>query len=167
MQVTRLLPVAAFVVLGLAACGPDESLYVEQNERILSSLPLPEGVTEESVRSEPYYKDDAKVPEGYSTNAVYRVTPETTDEDVISFYIDSLGGSWKHCRHEIGIMNPVPAGATPSAPLGKILMASFIRDGATVSVNAQGLHPLTYMGTYNLGVDHNAHEDPCTGETLR
>lgn len=163
---TRLLP-AALAVLAFVACGPDESLYVEQNERVLSSLPLPEGATQERVTSSPYYEYETNVVEGYTTNAVYRVPADTTDEDVISFYIDALGDSWKHCRNEIGVMPVVPAGSTPSAPIGKILLASFLRDGVAVSVNADGLNPLTYFGTYELGVDHNAREDHCTGESLR
>ena len=159
--------VGLVLVFGSVACGSGDNAYVKDNKVLLESLPVPTDAERVSVTSAPYYKYETNIVEGYTTNAVYRVAPETTDEDVISFYIDALGDSWKHCRDEIGIMNPVPAGATPSPPLGKILLASFVRDGATVSVNTDGLHPTTFVGTYGVGVDHNAREDLCTGEDLR
>lgn len=159
--------VGLVLVIGSVACGSGDNAYVKDNKILLESLPVPSQAERIRVTSAPYYKYETNIVEGYTTNAVYRVAPETTDEDVISFYIAALGDSQKHCRDEIGIMNPVPAGATPSSPLGKILLASFVRDGATVSVNTDGLNPLTYAGTYELVVDHNDREDPCTGEDLR
>jgi hypothetical protein len=165
MRVIRLLPLA-FAVLALSACGGDDA-YVADNERLLESLPTPPRAERVRVTSAPYYKYESNIVEGYTTNAMYRAPAETTDEDVIRFYIDALGASWEHCRDEIGIMNPVPAGATPPPPLGKVLLASFIRDGATLGINTDGLNPVTYTGTYEIGVDHNAREDPCTGEDLR
>lgn len=155
--------------LALGACGggADKDTYVKVNQTILDQLPVYAGSTVESRTDNPYYTNEQGPVSGYTTNVVYRVSPAVTDDDVIGFYIEQLGDDWQYCAEQYPIMSAVPAGATPAPPLGVVKIVAFFRAGAAVSVNADGLSPVTRSNTYEIAVDHEANNHPCTGEDLK
>jgi len=157
------------VLLAMAtACGgADKEDYAKANGAILQELPTYPGSTVESRTDNPYFLSEQGPTSGYTTNVVYGVPADVTDEDVIQFYIDQLDEEWQHCREEVGIAEPVPTGASPAPTLGAIKLATFLREGAQVSLNTDGMHPLTRADTYEIAIDHDAPQDFCTGEDLR
>ena len=159
---------AALVGLRLVSCGAGEDADVSANDGILAGLPVLEGAEEKSHRSSPYFlSDQPGGPDGYTTNVVYTVAEGTTDEEILQFYADSIGGEWDHCREEVPVIQPgAPVGPNPT-PIGRVLHETFFRDGVSVSVMAEGLSPTTYSGTFEVSIDHNAYQNFCTGEDLR
>ena len=158
---------SAFLGLSLVSCGADRGTYVAANEEILASLPVPEGAEEKSLSSSAYFLTDQSGADGYTTNVVYTVAEGTTDEEILQFYVDTLGREWDHCRQEVPIIHPgAPVGPAPT-PVGRVLHATFFRDGVSVSVMAENLSPTAYFGTFEVDVDHNAHRNFCTGKDLR
>lgn len=161
--------IAILVLLLTTACGGegrDEADYVSANEDILSELPVFPGATIKSHTNNPYYLREQGGVSGWTTNVVYEVSSEALDEEVVQFYIEHMTG-WDSCREDIGIAEPLEAGQPSGAPVGKILTASFMRDSEAVSLNTDGLHPLTRANTFELGIDHDSHQNRCTGEALR
>ncbi len=167
---TRWLVVAAAVVflgVSLVSCGADRGSYVAANETILASLPVPEGAEEKSRSSSAYFLTDQPGADGYTTNVVYAVAEGTTDEEILQFYVDTLGREWEHCRGEIPVIPlGAPVGPAPT-PIGRQLSETFFRDGAEVSVLADNLSPVRYAGTFEVSIDHNTYRNSCTGEDLR
>ncbi len=165
---------SAFLGVSLVSCGADKGSYVAANERILASLAVPEGAVEKSRESSPYFLTDQLGADGYTTNVVYAVAEGTTDEEILQFYVDTLGREWEHCRGEIPVIPlgaPViplgaPVGPAPT-PIGSVLSETFFRNGASVSVMAHGLSPASYYGTFEISIDHNTYRNFCTGEDLR
>ena len=158
---------AVFLGVSFVSCGVDRGSYVAANETILGSLPVPEGAEEKSRSSSPYFLTDQPGTDGYTTNVVYAVAEGTTDEEILEFYVDTLGREWDHCREEVPVIQPgAPVGPAPT-PIGRVLSETFFRDGASVSVMAHNLSPTTYFGTFEIAIDHNAYRNFCTGEDLR
>ena len=159
---------AALVV----ACGAGRGAYVEKNERILGMLPEMPGAERLRVESSPYYSGDSGPVDGYTTNVVFRAPDDMTAQDVVDFYVGSLGTDWEHCREEIPTIRL--DAAEPSQPEDNILMAHFFRDMAfgsartvaLVSVNADGM-----VGgkphAFEVVVDHRATRNYCTGQDIR
>ncbi len=154
--------------LVLAACGgANKGEYVKANQAILDQLPTYGGSTVESRTDNPYYITEQGPASGYTTNVVYRVPADVTDDDVIGFYVGQLGDTWQHCEEQLPVRAVVPAAATPAPPLGFVKNVSFFRAGAEVAVNADGLSPASRSNTYEIAVDHEASHNPCTGEDLK
>lgn len=145
----------------------DEAEYLKANQAILEALPTYASATVKSRSDSPYYLTEQGPVSGYTTNVVYRVPTNITDDAVIAFYIQQLGDDWQHCSEQIPVRAIVPAGATPPTPLGFVKNVSFFRVGAEVSVNLDGLGPVTRPNTYEIAVDHEAAHNPCTGEDLK
>lgn len=158
---------SAFLGVSLVSCGADRGSYVAANETILASLPVPDGAEEKSRSSSPYFLTDQSAADGYTTNVVYAVAEGTTDEEILQFYEDSLGGEWEHCREEVGVIQPGAPGGPAPTPIGRVLHETFFRDGVSVSVMAENLSPMAYFGTFEVAIDHNAYRNFCTGEDLR
>lgn len=122
------------------------------------------------VESSPYYLDESPEIDGYTTNVVYRAPPEMTAEEVVDFYVASLGRDWEHCLEEI----PMVEGET-GEQVGTIPLAYFLRETAGVSVNTTAMVSVNMDGmiggephTFEVVVDHNTRTNFfCTGEDLR
>ena len=149
-------------------CGPDRQEYVAANEALIQSLPVFPGAEEVERDSAPYYVNESGPASGYGTRVVYRVERDVTDQEVIDFYISELKGEWDHCTQEIPIVPIEPTGAVATAtPLGFARSVNFVRENASVSVNADGLSADSGSGAYEVGVDHDAWRNFCTGEVLK
>ncbi|MCH7484804.1 MAG: hypothetical protein IIA90_06615 [Chloroflexi bacterium] len=158
---------AVFLGVSLVSCGADRGSYVAANEMILASLSVPEGAEEKSRSSSPYWLTDQPGADGYTTNVVYTVAEGTTDEDILRFYVDTLGREWEHCRGEIPVIQLGAPGSPSPSPIGRMLSETFFRNGANVSVLAGNLSPMAYAGTFEVSIDHNAYRNFCSGEDLR
>lgn len=167
----------------LVACGAGRGAYVEKNQRILDALPVIPGAERLRLESSPYWLGDSGPVDGYTTNVVYRAPGDTTAQEVVDFYVGSLGRDWEHCREEIPTIRldaAVPSQADtpevpePSQPEENILMAHFFREVtfgsartvASVSVSAAGM-----VGgiphAFEVVVDHRATRNYCTGQDIR
>ncbi len=166
----RLLTVAGIALtVALAACGGDGGSYVRENERILESLPEVAGSERLQVESSPYYVYESPEIDGYTTNVVYEAPSEITAEDVVDFYVASLGREWEHCLEEL----PMVEGETGEQK-GTIPLAHFVRETAGVSINTTAMVSVNMDGmiggephTFEVVVDHNTRTNFCTGEDLR
>ena len=100
---------AAVVILGLvfAGCssraelGQDEQTsYVEDNQRLLDSLPQIPGSQRIDVHSNPYCS--AASPTGFSTFEHRRTTNTMSHDEIVAFYTDDLGGEWEQAyRYDV------------------------------------------------------------------
>ncbi len=157
------------LLLTAVACGADGESYVQQNERLLETLPEIPGSERLLTESSPYHLYESPEIDGYTTVVVYRAPPEMTAEDVVNFYVDSLGGDWEHCVEEI----PMSEGET-GEQVGAIPTAGFVREMATVSIHTTAMVSVNKDGviggephTFEVAVDHQARTNLCTGEDLR
>jgi len=166
-----LMAAAAFVFFGMSSVscgGADQEAYVADNDDILADLPVPEGVEEKNRISKPFSLVDMFDPDGYSTNISYTVSEGTTGEEVLRFYEEALGEEWEHCRYEAVVQEPgVLGGAPPPTPESVVVTETFYRDGALVSIFANGLYPEIYAATIEAAVDHDAFRDFCAREFSR
>jgi hypothetical protein len=140
------------LLLAVWACGDDEDVeeadYIAANEAILDELPALPGAELTQTTTAPYFEGDgAGAPvAGYTTNAVFRVPDGTSAEDVVSFYEEELSGEWESRREESPIVDQ-PTGER----IGTVITATFTQDGATVSVNTDGI--ATGDSTFEIGID--------------
>ena len=146
----------------VAACGVDKGSYVERNERILETLPQVPGSQRLEVESSPYYLGDDGSVDGYTTNVVYRASPEITAQEVIDFYVRSLEDEWEYELEEIPTLRldgAVPGqpdrldGAEPGQPDDSILLVHFTKGENEVSINTDGM-TVGAGQTFELVVDH-------------
>lgn len=98
---------------------------------------------------------------------MYSVGADVTADDVVQFYTQQLGDSWQHCDYQIQIAAPENPGPTPAPANGNVTAVNFFRNGAQVGVLTDGLSPVTRANTFEIGIDHDAPKNPCTGEKLR
>ena len=153
VRLTGTLTVAGAALLLAAACV-DGGAYVRENERLLETLPEVPGSQRLEVESSPYYLSDYELVDGYTTNVVYRAPPEMTAQEVIDFYVRSLEDDWEYELEEVPIIelpSEVPSPPFPDAsprpvapdeepePIGSELLAHFIREKNTVSINTAGI----------------------------
>ena len=119
----------------IAACGADEGPYVQENERILASLPEVPGAVRLKAESSPYYEEEAGPrPIGYTTNVTYEAPAGMTADEVVDFYVRSLEDEWEYRLEEVPMMD----GGT-GAQVGSTLLAHFIRGTGIVSLNTDGM----------------------------
>lgn len=161
----RLSVIAGWAILASVACASnvDQEEYTAANSALMDVLPTYPGSTSESRSHSSYAEGERSGVKGYTTKVVVHVGAEVTDDDVVQFYIEALGDDWQHCEYEINFGAPENP-ATPSAG-GSVTSVNFIRaDGARVGVLTDGLSPVTRSNTYEVGLDHDSADDPCTHE---
>ncbi len=78
----------------VAACGVDRGSYVQQNERILETLPEIPGAERLRVDSSPYYLSESGPVDGYTTNVRYEAPLGMSARDVVDFYVQRLKEDW-------------------------------------------------------------------------
>jgi len=125
---------------GSRCCGPDSKLwdykdgrwvltstvpcaYAQENERFLATLPELPGAQQISTDSSFYSTEYEGIPDREALLVTYQAPPDKSSQDVIDFYIESLGADWQ------------PAIEEHAWEKGNILVASFTRGKALVSVN--------------------------------
>ena len=124
--------------------GPERGKYVADNERIVRALPLPPGAhetTRQILRNEDtVFVEQLSHTVGYVTYVTYAVTSHFSSREVVAFYDRRLAG-WRGTRWRVG-------GTT---------FGCFTRDGATLSVQPEGLDPegATTPRSFGIAVDHN------------
>jgi hypothetical protein len=140
-RISAFLLLAIFlVVLAAWACGDDDDVeeadYIAANEAVLHALPMFPGAERTQTTSAPYFEGDgANVPiAGYTTKVVFRAPDGTSAEDVVSFFEQELSGDWDSQREESPIVDQ-PSGQQ----IATVITATFTQDGATVSVNTDGI----------------------------
>lgn len=124
--------------------GPDRGDYLAKNERIVQALPLPPGAHErmrQILRNEDtVFGEQLSHTVGYTTYVTYAVPAPTSSRAVVAFYGRRLPG-WRGTRWRVD-------GTT---------FGCFTRDGATVSVQPEGLEGggATSPPSYGVAVDHD------------
>jgi hypothetical protein len=124
--------------------GPDRADYLAKNERIVHALPLPPGAhetTRQILRNEDtVFGEQLSHTVGYTTYVNYAVPAPTSSSEVVAFYGRKLSG-WRGSRWRVD-------GTT---------FGCFTRDGATVSVQPEGLGgaDATSPPSYGVAVDHD------------
>ncbi|MEX0683162.1 MAG: hypothetical protein WED85_06800 [Dehalococcoidia bacterium] len=160
-MIWRLVWLAGVGVLAIVAFGCGGNSYTEANKELLGTIPKPPAAEVERQDSSPYYVYETDEVDGYTTNTVYSVSG-MTDEEVIQFYIDALGGEWKYCRDETPMIEIVERGQPENTPFGYVLTAAFSRGDASVTLNTDGLAVGDQVaGTYELVVDYDSGKDFC------
>jgi hypothetical protein len=151
--VTRPLLFASFlVVLAALACWDDDDVeeadYIAANEALLDELPRFPGAERTQTTTAPYSDGDgADAPiAGYTTNAVFSAPDGTSAEDVVGFFEEELSDDWKSQREESPVVDQ-PTGEQ----IATVITATFTQDGATVSVNTDGI--ATGDSTFDVGTD--------------
>jgi hypothetical protein len=80
---------------------------------------------------------------------------------VVQFYIARLGDEWEHCEEDIPVRSD-------SGESDDVTHAFFVRDdGAGVGLITDGLGRLTRSDTFEVGIDHDASKNSCTGVELK
>ncbi len=139
------------VLLLASACAESRAPYVRENERLWETLPEFPGAELVRVTSASYEEERPPLPPkvlGYTTNVVYRVSPEVSAQDIIDFYVEQFGGAWQVELDEV----PIVEGGT-SERKGTVLLGTFTRGEAVVSVNTDGI-AAGEAHTYELVIDH-------------
>jgi hypothetical protein len=114
--------------LALEACGGDRhaSRWVDENKRLLDSVPGFPGAELVAEVSTPYYSEaDPRTPIGYTTRRVYRVSSSTTLPEVGSYYEERLDHGWRLVEEVKG---------RPG-----VVVWNFRRGRATLSINAENI----------------------------
>ena len=159
---TLVVAIGIAVLLVAGACGVGRESYVRQNERILETLPQIPGSQQRTVQSSPYYLGDDGSVDGYTTNVVYRASPDITAQEVIDFYVRSLEDEWEYELEEIPTLRldiAVPGqpdtldGAEPGQPDDSILLVNFTKGENEVSINTDNMTGGAGQ-TFELVVDH-------------
>jgi hypothetical protein len=144
---TGLIVVALGVCIVLTARffhGPDRGDYLAKNERIVQALPLPPGAHEtmrQILRNEDtVFGEQLSHTVGYTTYVTYAVPGTPSSKLVVAFYDRKLQG-WQR-KHWI---------------VDSTTFGCFTKEGATVSVQPEGLDPpgATSPRTYGIAVDHD------------
>jgi hypothetical protein len=112
--------------------------YAQENERLLATLPLLPGAQQVSAESSFYSTVYEGIPDRQSLRVTYQAPPDKGAQDVIDFYIQSLGADWQHIIEEYPWEK------------GSILTGSFTRGTAAVRVQMFGGGP----DTFDVSVDH-------------
>lgn len=118
--------------------------YAQENERLLETLPELPGAKLASIESLPYTRSEAS-PDKHFIRVTYETPSETTAQDVIDFYVQSLAAEWQYSIHE-----------RPSET-GDILVADFRRWSAVVGVDTAAM----FEGgpyTFDLFIDYKGAE---------
>lgn len=154
---------AAAVAIAAAAITavylPLGSSDKEENKRLLGELPQFPNSEIVEITAYPYHDCAWPIRRrlGYNTSARYRVPPGATAEQVVAFYMESLGGEWLATREDIGIASPGFPGQPSGQMLGSIPAARFTKGTATVHVSTDnmvvfGLAAPNREPTYNFTV---------------
>jgi len=115
--------------------------YAQENERLLATLPELPGAQQVSTDSSLYSTEYESIPDRQSLLVTYQAPPDKSAQDVIDFYIQSLGAEWQHTIEEYPWEK------------GNILVASFTRGKAFVGVSTSSM----FEGgphTFDVSVDH-------------
>ena len=135
----------------------EQQAYIQENQHLLDSLPQLAGSARLDLQSNPYCPNGATV--GVATTAQYRTPPKMRNQDVVDFYVRSVGDDWQHevfnARFPIGSGPGSPSRATSIDVPG----ARFKRGSASISVSTA--YP---SSAYTVVVDshstgHSCHED--------
>jgi hypothetical protein len=108
--------VSLAILVALAACASRSDLsqsqqtsYVDDNQRLLDSLPQIPGSERIDVQSNPYCS--ASSPIGYSTFEHHRTATVMTHNAIVDFYAQNLGSDWKQISRDdvpIDLPSPLP-----------------------------------------------------------
>ena len=93
----RLLVAALIILLATVACGVNRGAYIAANEAIIDELSLFPGAIEIVRESNSYSSNDGGIFDpatGYGTRITYRIPPDTTQNEVLDFYISLAGTDW-------------------------------------------------------------------------
>lgn len=150
----RLAITVAGIALALAAtaCVADVASYVHKNESILEALPALPGAEWLSTEHNAYYDERGWAPIGWTTNVIYKASPEMTDQDVIDFYLQNMGQDWQGRVEEVPIVE-----FGTGEQKGRVLLVDFRRAPALVSVNTDNM----YEGgphTFEVAIDYRGAE---------
>lgn len=143
---------------GRRCCYPDDKLwdytdgqwvlastvpcvYARENERLLATLPEFPAAEQVSIDSYMYSRGEG-LPDRHAIRVTYEAPPDTTDEDVIDFYVEGLAGQWDHQIEEL------PVGQQE----GGILSAVFIQGTAEISISTTGIS-VHGSGRFDVHVD--------------
>ena len=111
----------------------DERACRKANDRTLAELPAFPRAQEESRVVSPFYGDDERSAEGWTTNVVYRLPEHVAQRSVIDFYVRRTPG-WRH-RVEYSPGVEVATGEPRPGAWGAMLR----RGNTTVGVNTDNL----------------------------
>jgi hypothetical protein len=127
----------------------EQASYIDDNQRLLDSLPQIPGSERLDVQSNPYCS--ASSPTGYSTFEHHRTDKTMSHEEIVDFYVTNLGDGWQHTDD---IALPAPYGTT-----GVDTEVEFRRGSETVWVSiipVEGSWPaITILppNAYSVGAD--------------
>jgi hypothetical protein len=144
---------------GRRCCYPDDKLgdytdgqwvlgstvpcvYAQENERLLATVPELPGAQQASIESTLYSSAYEGIPDRHSIRVTYQAPADTTDEDVIDFYVEGLAGDWDYQIEEL------PVGQKE----GGILSAAFIQGTAEISISTTGIS-VHGSGRFDVHVD--------------
>ena len=148
------LAVAAAVVTAVyLSTGPSDK---EGNERLLAELPqFPDSEMVE-VTAYPCYNCGWPIRRrlGYNTAATYRAPAGATADNLVAFYLESLGGEWQATREDIGIASPGYPGK-PGQVLGSVPAARFVKGAASVHVSTDNMVVVGALGAPKGGRTHD------------
>ena len=160
-----LIAALLLMVAALVACGPDGDAYIAANEAIIDELPVFPGAVEQSRESNSYTFQDGGLfdsPEGYGTRVTYRIPPDTTQNEVLDFYISLAGTDWTlHVEETQTIIldghTPGPGDTATVEPTPTVYgepnrQYGLCRGESLVSIDAVNAE-LNY--TFDLYVDHS------------
>ena len=128
---------ASVVIAAYLSTGASDG---EENERLLAELPrFPDSEIVE-ITEYAYHRCGWPIRRqlGSSMAARYRAPSGATAEEIIAFYMGSLGGEWQATREDIGIASPGYPGQ-PGEVLGSIPAAHFVKGTATVHVSTESM----------------------------
>lgn len=128
---------------------PDRDRYVAKNGHVVANLPLPQGAHE---RTRQILRDEAALFDeqlshtvGYTTYVTYTVPATLTSRDIVRFYSRRLTG-WRG----------------RSWLVDRTLFACFARNGATVSVQTEGMELRAGAAQKSYGIAVNHRGGNCT-----
>jgi hypothetical protein len=140
IAVTVTVVAASTLLIGFFR-GPERDDYLRKNERVVRALPLPDGAhetTRQILRNEKtVFGEQLSHTVGYTTYVTYAAPEALTSLRVVRFYGRRLTG-WHGTRWRVD----------------GTWFACFVRRGAAVSIQPEGLDPIgrTHPKTYGVAV---------------
>jgi uncharacterized RDD family membrane protein YckC len=150
---------ASIATGGHSLSESERQSYIQDNERLLESLPQIPGAQRLEMQLNPYCTNGAII--GYITNANYRTPAQMSSQDIVDFYVRNLGDVWQYTVTNTPLTVP-PGADHPYGAMRTLTDVRFKRSSATIWVNIGYSSPSLLPDFYGVSVDsHRAGSVSC------